>query len=57
MKKWLFNKAEKSPLREWALNLTGWKWWLWQIGGGVLCVILFEFLLNLMGMSMLPWRW
>ena len=57
MKKWLFNKAEKSPLREWALNLTGWKWWLWQIGVGLVFVIVIEFLLNLMGMSMLPWRW
>ena len=57
MKKWLFNIAEKSPLRKWALGLTGWKWWLWQIGVGLVFVIVVEFLLNLIGMSMLPWRW
>ena len=57
MKKWLFNKAEESPLRKWALNLTGWKWWAYQIGVGLIFVIVVEFLLNLIGMSMLPWRW
>ena len=51
----LYNKAKKSSLREWALGLTGWKWWFYQI---VVCGILFiiiEHLLNLIGMSMLPW--
>ena len=57
MKKWLFNKAEESPLRKWALNLTGWKWWLWQIGVGLVFVVVIEFLLSLIGMSILPWRW
>ena len=52
----LYNKAKKSSLREWALGLTGWKWWFYQI---VVCGILFiiiEYLLNLIGMTMLPWR-
>ena len=57
MKKWLFNKAEESPLRKWALGLTGWKWWAYQIGVGLVFVIVVEFILNLIGMSMLPWRW
>ena len=57
MKKWLYKKAEESPLRKWALNLTGWKWWAYQIGVGLIFVIVVEFLLNLIGMSMLPWRW
>tara|TARA_R110002020_G_scaffold68611_2_gene179429 strand:+ start:1296 stop:1529 length:234 start_codon:yes stop_codon:yes gene_type:complete len=51
----LYNKAKKSSLREWALGLTGWKWWFYQI---VVCGILFiiiEHLLNLIGMTMLPW--
>lgn len=51
----LYNKAKKSSLREWALGLTGWKWWFYQI---VVCGILFiiiEYLLNLIGMTMLPW--
>ena len=52
-----YEKSYNSKVAKWSRSLTGWKWWAWQIGGGVLCVILFEFLLNLMGMSMLPWRW
>ena len=47
--------AMKSPLRKWALGLTGWKWWFYQI---VVCGIFFiiiECLLNLIGMTMLPW--
>ena len=51
----LYKKAKKSSLREWALSLTGWKWWFYQI---VVCGIIFgvlEYLLNLIGMTMLPW--
>ena len=51
----LHNKAKKSSLRKWALGLTGWKWWFYQI---VVCGSIFavlEFLLNLIGMTMLPW--
>jgi hypothetical protein len=46
----------KSPLRKWALSLTGWEWWFYQI---VVCGIIFavlEWLLNLIGLTMLPWR-
>ena len=53
---YLYNKAMQSPLRKWALSLTGWKWWFYQI---VVCGIIFailECLLNLIGMTMLPWR-
>ena len=36
IKQKLYNWAMKSPLRKWALNLTGWKWWVWQlVVGGV----------------------
>ena len=52
----LYNKAEKSSIRKWALGLEGWKWWAWQIGGGILFVVIVEFLLNKVGMTMLPWR-
>ena len=52
----LYDKARKSSLREWALGLEGWKWWAWQIGGGILLVVIVEFLLNKVGMTMLPWR-
>ena len=45
----------KSSLREWALGLEGWKWWAWQLGSGLLFFIILEILLNLIGMTMLPW--
>ena len=56
IKKYLYNLALQSPIRKWALSLTGWKWWFYQI---VVCGIMFvilELLLNLIGMTMLPWR-
>ena len=56
MKQKLYDWAMKSPLRKWALGLTGWKWWFYQI---VVCGIIFavlEYLLNFIGMTMLPWR-
>ena len=56
LKNYLYNIAIKSQLRKWALELTGWKWWFYQI---VVCGIIFailEWLLNLIGLTMLPWR-
>ena len=56
LKEKLYSWAMKSPLRKWALGLTGWKWWFYQI---VVCGIIFailEYLLNIIGMTMLPWR-
>lgn len=50
----LYEWASKSPIRKWALSLTGWKWWFYQI---VVCGIMFllvEWLLNKIGMTMLP---
>ena len=52
----LYDKARKSSLREWALGLEGWKWWAWQIVGGLIGVVIIEFLLNKVGMTMLPWQ-
>ena len=52
----LYEWAMKSPLRKWALSLTGWKWWFYQI---IVCGIIFlimEWLLNQIGMTMLPWK-
>ena len=52
----LYDWAFKSSLRQWALSLTGWKWWFYQI---VVCGIIFlivEWLLNQIGMTMLPWK-
>ena len=51
----LYDKARKAKPK-WVDSLKGWKWWAYQIGGGLLFVIIIEFLLNLIGMSMLPWR-
>ena len=56
LKKYLYNIAMKSSLRKWALSLTGWKWWFYQI---VVCGVVFlfmEFLLNKISMTMLPWK-
>ena len=52
----LYDKARKSSIREWALGLEGWKWWAWQIVGGLIGLIIIEFLLNKVGMTILPWR-
>ena len=52
-----YDKAHNSKLAKWSRSLTGWKWWAYQIGIGLIFVIVVEFLLNLIGMSMLPWRW
>ena len=51
----LYDKAKKSSIRKWALELDGWKWWTWQLGAGLLFVIVIEFVLNKIGMTMLPW--
>ena len=53
----LYDKAKKSSIRKWALELDGWKWWAWQIVVGGIGILIFEFLLKLIGLSMLPWRW
>ena len=56
LKQILYGYAMKSPLRKWALELEGWKWWAWQllVGGIVLGVI--EFFLYQIDMTMLQWR-
>ena len=52
----LYDKARNSKTRQWADSLEGWKWWAWQLGGGLLFLIVMEYLLNSIGMTMLPWR-
>ena len=37
VKEILYSYAMKSPLRKWALSLTGWKWWFYQI---VVCLLI-----------------
>ena len=51
-----FEKAENSKLRKWVDSLEGWKWWAWQLVGGLVGVTIIEFLLNHIGMTMLPWK-
>ena len=51
----LYGWAKKSPLRKWALSLTGWKWWAYQIVVGVLFFLVGEWLLNKIGLTMIPW--
>ena len=56
LKELLYNIAMKSPLRKWALLLTGWKWWVWQLVVGGIVLATLEYLLNLIGLTMLPWK-
>ena len=53
----VYEKAEKTKLRKWADGLEGWKWWAWQIVGGGVFFVIFELFLNVIGLTMLPWRW
>ena len=39
IKERLYRWAMKSPLRKWALSLTGWKWWFYQI---VVCTTIIQ---------------
>ena len=54
LKNYLYNVAMKSPLRKWALSLTGWKWLTWQLVVGGIVLVILEWLLNLIGLTMLP---
>ena len=52
----LYEWAMKSPVRNWSLSLTGWKWWAWQIVVGLFCFSIAELLLNKLGMTIIPWK-
>ena len=56
LKTYLYNIAMKSPLRKWALSITGWKWWVWQLVVGDIVLAILEYLLNIIGLTLLPWR-
>jgi len=51
----VYEWARRSRFYRWQTTLTGWKYWAWQIIGGVTFVACMEFLLNKVGMTMLPW--
>lgn len=56
IKHYFYNLAMKFPLRKWALSLTGWKWWLWQLIVGGIFFTIVEIILNQIGMTIIPWR-
>ena len=56
LKQYLYNLAMQSPIRKWALSLTGWKWWVWQLVVGGIFFFIIELLLNLIGMTIIPWK-
>ena len=56
MKEWFEGLATKSPIRKWALEQTGWKFWFYQLIIGGIFFIIIEILLNKIGMTMLPWK-
>ena len=52
-----YDKAGNSKVAKWSAGHAGWRWWLYQIGVGIICIIVIEIVLNLLGLSLLPWRW
>lgn len=56
LKEYLYNIAKQSPIRKWALSLTGWRYWFWQLVVGGVFFIWVELLLNLIGMTIIPWK-
>ena len=56
IKTFLYSISMKSPIRKWALSLTGWKWLVWQLIIGGLFFIGIEYLLNQIGMTIIPWK-
>ena len=52
----LYKQANNSSLRKWVNSLQGWKWWVWQLGVGIIFFILIEILLNMIGMTIIPWK-
>ena len=51
-----FKKAENSKFRKWVDSLEGWKWWAWQLGVGLLIIVLIEWGLNQIGLTIIPFR-
>jgi hypothetical protein len=52
----IYEWAKNTSFRKWQEGLTGWKFWVWQVVGGLTFVCVMEFLLNKIGMTMLPWK-
>ncbi len=46
-----------ESIKKWVDSLTGWHWWAYQIIGGVIGFTILELIFNLVGYSVLPWRW
>tara|TARA_R100000742_G_C4278438_1_gene101257 strand:+ start:1769 stop:1948 length:180 start_codon:yes stop_codon:yes gene_type:complete len=56
LKKYLYDIAMKSSIRKWALSLTGWKYWVWQLIVGGMFFIGVELVLNQIGVTIIPWK-
>ncbi len=52
----MYEKARNSKTRKWVDSLEGWKWWTWQILGGIVFLVVVEFFLNTVGLTILPWK-
>ena len=44
-------------MKKWIDSLTGWQWSAYQIVAGVAFFTVLELIVNLVGYSVLPWRW
>ena len=51
-----YDQAHKGKLAKWSRSLTGWKWWVWQLVVGGIFFFIIELLLNLIGMTIIPWK-
>ena len=52
----LFNKAKNSSLRKWVDNLDPMSWLVWQIVVGAIFFTVIELILNMIGMTIIPWK-
>ena len=55
IKEKLYTLAARSKLRKWALSLTGWKYWTWQIVVCGFALFVCELILNRIGFTLIPW--
>lgn len=52
----VYKWTQNTKFYKWQEGLTGWKFWIWQIVGGITFVVIMEFFLNKVGLTMLPWK-
>lgn len=54
VKSGLRDKAMNSKVRKFERSLTGWKFWTYQIVVGGIVFVVLEYLINFIGLTMIP---